>query len=127
MTIPPQGAPQFESLDDVPEIYLSTVDDLIHHLDRSVMLRVLNIPQPEYVALHHLCTASDLPKRVTKNARVAALFSGGIDSTVVAFFAHKCARTISANENLKSGSLGTFLSTNLLISSTLRSKILESS
>ena len=125
--IPPQDSPRFESLDEVLEVHLSTVNDFIHHLDRSVMLRVLNIPQPSYVALYHLYTTADLSKRATMNARVAVLFSGGIDSTVVAFFAHKYACTISANENMKSHSSGTFLLTNLLISSTLHSKILESS
>ncbi|KAH7915329.1 asparagine synthase-domain-containing protein [Hygrophoropsis aurantiaca] len=52
----------------------NAVDQLIFQLDRSVMLRVRNIP-----------IVSDQ----NGQARVAVLFSGGIDSTVLAFLAHR--------------------------------------
>ncbi|KAG6861214.1 hypothetical protein C0995_002563 [Termitomyces sp. Mi166 len=66
-------APTTESLAYVPDYLAQTVDDLIHYLDRSVMLQVQNIPQ----------------KTAKGKARVAVLFSGGIDSTVITYLAHK--------------------------------------
>ncbi|KAH0590489.1 hypothetical protein H2248_000636 [Termitomyces sp. 'cryptogamus'] len=62
-----------ESLAHVPDHLARAVDDLIHCLDRSVMLQVQNIPQ----------------KTAKGKARVAVLFSGGIDSTVITYLAHK--------------------------------------
>lgn len=50
------------------------MEQLIYQLDRSVMLRVRDIPQAPGGA---------------GNAKVAVLFSGGIDSTMLAFFAHR--------------------------------------
>lgn len=43
-TIPPEDPARLESLDQIPEFLRQAVDDLIYHLDRSVMLRVRDIP-----------------------------------------------------------------------------------
>ncbi|KAJ6574847.1 asparagine synthase-domain-containing protein [Mycena capillaripes] len=72
-TLPPDDWPVIAGL-ETPDYLTQTVDELIKHLDRSVELRVRDIPQ----SLVH-----------PGAARVAVLFSGGIDSTVLAFFAHK--------------------------------------
>ncbi|KAG6831260.1 hypothetical protein H0H92_011770 [Tricholoma furcatifolium] len=72
--VPPDDIPYLGSLATIPDHLAKTVDDLIHHLDHSVMLQVQDIPQ----------------KPETKGkARVAVLFSGGIDSTVITYLAHK--------------------------------------
>ncbi|KAK7463808.1 hypothetical protein VKT23_007146 [Stygiomarasmius scandens] len=60
------------ALDTIPDWLQSTVDDLIQHLDRSVMLRVQNIPPTQ-----------------PGQSRLAVLFSGGIDSTVITLLAHR--------------------------------------
>lgn len=70
--------PRLQSLDSVPEYLSSAVEDLIFHLDRSVALRVNNIPSRDKAR-----SASSV------SARVAVLFSGGIDSTICAFLAAK--------------------------------------
>jgi hypothetical protein len=49
LDIPPEDSPLLESLDKVPEYLVEAVNDLIYHLDRSVMLHVVNIPQPLWV------------------------------------------------------------------------------
>ena len=49
LDIPPEDSPLVESLDNVPEHLVEAVNDLIYHLDRSVMLHVVNIPQPSWV------------------------------------------------------------------------------
>ncbi|KAH9898590.1 asparagine synthase-domain-containing protein [Cubamyces lactineus] len=71
----PEDPPKVASLDIIPPHLTAAVDDLIAQLDRSVMLRVQNIPRPHYVA--------------PGQARVAIFFSGGIDSTMLAFLAHR--------------------------------------
>ncbi|KAF8219244.1 hypothetical protein L208DRAFT_1427107 [Tricholoma matsutake] len=73
LDIPPEDTPPVEFLDKIPEHLVVAVNDLIYHLNRSVMLRVVNIPPPP----------------TANSARLAVLFSGGIDSTVIAYFAHK--------------------------------------
>ncbi|PCH33476.1 hypothetical protein WOLCODRAFT_160094 [Wolfiporia cocos MD-104 SS10] len=65
--------PKVHDLDHIENHLSSAVDDLIAHLDRSVMLRVQNIPPSIEGA---------------GQARVAVLFSGGIDSTMLAFLAN---------------------------------------
>jgi asparagine synthetase B (glutamine-hydrolysing) len=77
--------PQLQSLDNVPEYLSSAVEDLIFHLDRSVALRVSNISRRtvESLSIDKARPASPV------SARVAVLFSGGIDSTVCAFLAAK--------------------------------------
>ncbi|EMD41682.1 hypothetical protein CERSUDRAFT_146870 [Gelatoporia subvermispora B] len=70
----PEDPPQLQDLNSIPSHLSSAVDDLLDHLDRSVMLRVRNIPR---VGTHE------------GQARVAVLFSGGIDSTMLAFLAHR--------------------------------------
>ncbi|KAG7450298.1 uncharacterized protein BT62DRAFT_962118 [Guyanagaster necrorhizus] len=72
--VPPDTWPRLASLDEIPNYLLASVDALISHLDRSVMLRVHNVPYK-----------SSMPTQ----SRVAVLFSGGIDSTVIAYLAHK--------------------------------------
>lgn len=61
------------------------MEQLIDQLDRSVMLRVRDIPQAMGDA---------------GNAKVAVLFSGGIDSTMLAFFAHRYAKTCTGTLGL---------------------------
>lgn len=77
--------PRLQSLDNVPEYLSSAVEDLIFHLDRSVALRVSNIPRRsvESPSIDKERAASPV------SARVGVLFSGGIDSTVCAFLAAK--------------------------------------
>lgn len=52
-----------------------SVSELRQHLQESLKLRVLNVPEPP--------ASSD-----NRNARVAVLFSGGLDCTVLARMAH---------------------------------------
>ncbi|KIM84589.1 hypothetical protein PILCRDRAFT_6217 [Piloderma croceum F 1598] len=73
-TQPPHELLQLETLDQIPDFLSASVDDLIAHLDKSVMLRVRDIPRS--------------PDKEGQ-ARVAVLFSGGIDSTILTFFAHR--------------------------------------
>ncbi|OAX44828.1 hypothetical protein K503DRAFT_728526 [Rhizopogon vinicolor AM-OR11-026] len=75
--LPPDAPPSVLSLDStiLPRDLAIAVNHLIEHLDRSVMLRVQNIPR-----------RTSLEKG---QAHVAVLFSGGIDSTILAFLAHK--------------------------------------
>jgi asparagine synthetase B (glutamine-hydrolysing) len=75
--------PRLQSLDCVPEYLSSAVEDLISHLDRSVALRVSNISRRsvESPSRDKARSASSV------SARVAVLFSGGIDSTICAFLA----------------------------------------
>ncbi|KAF5377623.1 hypothetical protein D9615_005218 [Tricholomella constricta] len=67
---PPEDVPLVQSLNQMPDHLVKAVDDLIYHLDKSVMLRVRDVPHQS-------------------PGRVAVLFSGGIDSTVITFLAHK--------------------------------------
>ncbi|KAJ7462632.1 asparagine synthase-domain-containing protein [Mycena galericulata] len=71
--LPPDDWPLITSL-ETPDHLLKVVDDLINQLGRSVELRVRDIPQSVPCA---------------GVARVAVLFSGGIDCTVLAFLAHR--------------------------------------
>jgi len=75
--LPPDAPPSILSLDSaiLPPDLAIAVDHLIDHLDRSVMLRVQNIPRR--LSLER------------GKAYVAVLFSGGIDSTILAFLAHR--------------------------------------
>ncbi|KAI0067903.1 hypothetical protein BV25DRAFT_1911767 [Artomyces pyxidatus] len=73
-------SPRVQSLDVIPSFLSATVDNFIAHLDRSVSLRIRNIPQRSTASVE---TASRHP------ARLAVLFSGGIDSTMIAFLAHR--------------------------------------
>ncbi|CAA7266634.1 unnamed protein product [Cyclocybe aegerita] len=73
-TIPSTPELSVQTLDSIPVHLMETVDQFIYHLDSSVMLRVRDIPYSS----------------VTKGkARVAVLFSGGIDSSIIAFLAHR--------------------------------------
>ncbi|KIL70625.1 hypothetical protein M378DRAFT_183249 [Amanita muscaria Koide BX008] len=71
--LPPADYPR-PSLDDIPKFLAESVDGLIYHLNRSVELQVKNI-----LAVDKSGT----------QPRVAVLFSGGIDSAAIAYFAHK--------------------------------------
>ncbi|KAF8559283.1 hypothetical protein OG21DRAFT_1493211 [Imleria badia] len=75
-SLPPDNLPSIQDLDDIslPTPLLEAMEQLISRLDRSVMLRVRDIPQAPGDG---------------GNAKVAVLFSGGIDSTMLAFFAHR--------------------------------------
>ncbi|KZV77010.1 hypothetical protein PENSPDRAFT_278247 [Peniophora sp. CONT] len=74
-TPPPteHAEPTVRGVVEIPDHLAASVDELSSHLDRSVRLRVENIPEPVNAG----------------RARVAVLFSGGIDSTVCAFLAHR--------------------------------------
>jgi asparagine synthetase B (glutamine-hydrolysing) len=72
---PPADLPVPTSLDAEPEHMRAAIDTLLAHLDRSVHQRVRSIPPPAPGA-----------------ARLAVLFSGGIDCTVLAYLAHQCVR-----------------------------------
>ncbi|KAJ7130103.1 asparagine synthase-domain-containing protein [Mycena crocata] len=71
--LPPDDWPVVAGL-EIPDYLTQTVEEFINHLDRSVELRVRDIPRIS---------------SPTGAARVAVLFSGGIDCTVLAFLAHK--------------------------------------
>src|SRR5258705_5121707 len=86
--IPPE-LPCPISLDDMPGNITCAAEDLIKHLDRSVMLRVRDIPSYSYVLLYFV-HCSNCPSMTAGKAQVAVLFSGGIDSTVIAYLAHRC-------------------------------------
>lgn len=77
--------PRLQSLDSIPGYFSSAVEDLIFHLDRSVALRVSNIPRRSAESP----SIDDAHSVLPFSARVAVLFSGGIDSTVCAFLADK--------------------------------------
>ncbi|KAI9512621.1 asparagine synthase-domain-containing protein [Russula earlei] len=77
--------PPLQSLDSIPRYLLSAMEDLISHLDRSVALRVSNIPRRsgESPSIDNMRPVSSV------SARIAVFFSGGIDSTVCAFLADR--------------------------------------
>jgi len=77
--------PRLQSLDSIPVHLSSAVEDLICHLDRSVALRVRNIP-PRTAKSPTIDNAHPAPP---VSARVAVLFSGGIDSTTCAYLANR--------------------------------------
>ena len=89
----PDDPVRVEHVDCIPPHISDAVDNLIHHLDRSVMLRVKNIPRRECVAFHseYYSFKSDQEPVSTAvgQARVAVFFSGGIDSTMLAFLADR--------------------------------------
>ncbi|KAF9454906.1 hypothetical protein P691DRAFT_799912 [Macrolepiota fuliginosa MF-IS2] len=70
--IPGEDIPGVASLDIVPDYLQASVDRLIAELDKSVQLQV------QYI-----------PPRNPDEARVAILFSGGIDSTALCYFADR--------------------------------------
>ncbi|PVG04748.1 hypothetical protein CPB86DRAFT_721197 [Serendipita vermifera] len=61
--------------DPLSKLWRTTVNEYLYHLDQSVALRTQDIPR--YNSLD------------ATSSRVAVLFSGGIDSTVIAFLAHR--------------------------------------
>ncbi|KAG2023253.1 asparagine synthase [Coprinopsis cinerea AmutBmut pab1-1] len=72
-TLPPDDYPVYDSLDIIPVHLVDTVNELLEILDRSVALRVKDIPH----------------NSEPNSARLAILFSGGIDSTILTFLAHR--------------------------------------
>lgn len=99
------------------------MSDLVIHLDRSVMLRVRDIPQASCVDIlfnieDKIYNLRNDFIRVTKGqARLAVLFSGGIDSTVLSYFAHKYVLTQQKINLYTERRVGIFLSTSQLTSS----------
>lgn len=75
VTLPPDDLPITSSLDAIPKFMSDITDDFLNTLDECVKLRVQNIPVS--------------PNAKESDARVAVLFSGGIDSTVLTFLAHR--------------------------------------
>ena len=49
--IPGEDPPRLQSLDEIPQFLEQTVDEFISHLDRSVRLRVQNIPDYSCVSV----------------------------------------------------------------------------
>ncbi|KAF8898510.1 asparagine synthase-domain-containing protein [Infundibulicybe gibba] len=74
IALPPTEFIASRTMDPIPGYLEDAVDGLIRHLDHSVMLRVSTIP---------------LTVGANSRSRLAVLFSGGIDSTIIAFMAHK--------------------------------------
>ncbi|KAF9073720.1 asparagine synthase-domain-containing protein [Rhodocollybia butyracea] len=76
VTIPPDNLPlpPGDSLDVIRDWLQGPVDELISQLDRSVMLQVRDIPQDP---------------SAKGQARVAVLFSGGIDCTILTLLADR--------------------------------------
>ncbi|KAF8349883.1 asparagine synthase-domain-containing protein [Amanita rubescens] len=75
-------------LDSIRDFLTESIDGLIDRLDRSVKLQVNNIPA--ITKLEAQCDSVD--GRICGSrtqGRVAVLFSGGIDSAVIAYLAHK--------------------------------------
>ncbi|KJA26137.1 hypothetical protein HYPSUDRAFT_37019 [Hypholoma sublateritium FD-334 SS-4] len=72
--LPSDDIPIVRSLGNIPEHMLCTVDDFILYLDKSVERQVSDIPR------------FSLSKG---KARLAVLFSGGIDSSIITFLANK--------------------------------------
>ncbi|PFH54671.1 hypothetical protein AMATHDRAFT_134515 [Amanita thiersii Skay4041] len=70
----PPAEYQESPLFDTPGVSDQHIDALVHHLSRSVQLRVNNIPEVQ--------------EKIPRQARLAILFSGGIDSAAMAYFAH---------------------------------------
>ncbi|PAV22333.1 asparagine synthetase domain-containing 1 [Pyrrhoderma noxium] len=70
----PDTPPLTTSLDSIPEALIAPVSDILYHLGRSTEFMVRDIPNTS---------------REEGKARVALLFSGGIDSTMLAYFADK--------------------------------------
>ncbi|KAL4268062.1 Asparagine synthetase domain-containing protein [Pleurotus pulmonarius] len=73
--LPSDDFPELASLDVIPPHLSQAVDDLIYQLDRSTRLRVRDIPS--------------IDSDVTNPSKVAILFSGGIDCTVLTYLAHR--------------------------------------
>ncbi|KAA1468623.1 hypothetical protein DENSPDRAFT_833998 [Dentipellis sp. KUC8613] len=83
-TLPPSDSelPRLESLDNIPDYLQSPVDELISRLSDSVLRQVRDIP------FHSAASSSDkVPE--SRPAQVAILFSGGIDSTMLAYLADR--------------------------------------
>jgi asparagine synthetase B (glutamine-hydrolysing) len=83
-TLPPVDIelPQLQSLESIPGYLSSAVEGLISHLDRSVALRVSDIPRRN-------AGSPSINESRSVAAGVAVLFSGGIDSTTCAFLADR--------------------------------------
>jgi asparagine synthetase B (glutamine-hydrolysing) len=89
--LPPENVPPPQSLENVPLAPSLPVDDLISQLDRSVMLQVKAVPRFPQMSI---LPSVDMASLSHDKARVAILFSGGIDSTVLAFLAHRSVQDI---------------------------------
>ncbi|KAH6917180.1 asparagine synthase [Coprinopsis sp. MPI-PUGE-AT-0042] len=72
--LPPDDLPTYEPFETVPSHLTEPVERFLEVLDDSVRSRIENIPKSSHDAA---------------SARLSVLFSGGIDSTVVTFLAHK--------------------------------------
>ncbi|KAI0095300.1 asparagine synthase-domain-containing protein [Irpex rosettiformis] len=68
----PNDPPMVSDIDHIPEHLCASVDQLVAHLEDSVRLQVCNIP---------------IVHGELGQARIAVLFSGGIDSTIIAYLA----------------------------------------
>ncbi|KDQ30586.1 hypothetical protein PLEOSDRAFT_49338 [Pleurotus ostreatus PC15] len=73
--LPPDDFPKLTTLDVIPPHLSQAVDDLINQLNRSTRLRVLDIPS--------------IDCNLINPSKVAILFSGGIDCTVLTYLAHR--------------------------------------
>jgi asparagine synthetase B (glutamine-hydrolysing) len=75
-------------LDSIRDFLTESIDGLIDQLDRSVKLQVNNIPaitkSEAQCDLVYGCICGSKTQ-----GRMAVLFSGGIDSAIIAYLAHK--------------------------------------
>lgn len=86
-----QPAPQ--TLDAIPKHLEGAVDGLLSQLDESVRRRVQDIPFHECVHMHayrpSIAYSRCSARRSDNGVRVAILFSGGIDCTMLAYLADR--------------------------------------
>ena len=71
------------------------VDRLIYELDKSVCLQVQSIPQRKYVLPVFSFSITSYYDKSPGKARIAILFSGGIDSTALCYFADRYSSFLS--------------------------------
>jgi len=67
----------------------AAVDRFISELDKSVCLQVQSIPQQKFVLLVFSFSITSYYDQSPGKARIAILFSGGIDSTALCYFADR--------------------------------------
>jgi hypothetical protein len=110
-TLPFGDVLPLESLVDIPPSMAPTIDSFLANLDRSVMLQVQNIYQASSVMIltTHYTLNNTRFRTESGQARVAILFSGGIDSTVLSFLAHRLVYSCLKPRYLLSWLTGTFL------------------
>jgi predicted PP-loop superfamily ATPase len=89
-TLPPEDLPIPE--DPLPPIWKKTTVEYIEQLSASIKLRVQDIPRlPAYGPIFSfpgILNLKELCRESPNSPRIAILFSGGIDCTLVAYLSH---------------------------------------